>query len=281
MRTTVAAIAAAVILFGCGGSQPRQLGVRPEETPALDSNLVSALAHPEKATRLTLAGSDLDTLPPELWTLHNLRELNLSCQEQLKKLPPEIGQLGLLEKLIFDCGNGGIMNLSLPEEIGKLNKLTVLTLYGAMDPSESRQSPPARLPDAVRNLTNLKELNLGRNRLTSVPEQIASLENLATLILSFNEIHEIPEFVGNLKKLRQLSLDGNGGLKLPVSLSQAQGLKVAAGNDHLDWKTQEALRHAYPGIDFDFANEFDDCSANEPADGYPDWQKECGGTKSQ
>jgi hypothetical protein len=271
MRTAAAVIGVVVSLLGCARNQPA----------AVDDSLATALAHPDAVTDLNLSGMDMDVLPEKLWTLHNLRRLNLPCSEKLTKLPPQIGQLRLLEKLVLDCGNGGVMNVSLPEETGSLQHLTVLTLHGALDarssPGETPAIPP-RLPEAVRNLTRLRELDLSRNGLPSVPEQIGSLVNLEMLDLSFNDIRAIPEFVGNLRKLHKLSLEGNHhGLRLPSSLSHASGLKVTAGNNYLDLKSQEALRRTYPGIDFDFQDEFDDCSANEPPGGYPEWQKEsCG-----
>ena len=289
-----ALIGVVACFFGCARNEQKNTPTPSEEAvlkhdsdssgkPALDSNLSIALAQPEIATQLTFHPTrELDTLPAELWTLTNLRELNLSCLDSLLKLPPEIGQLRFLERLVFDCGNSGSMNISLPEEIGKLKNLTVLRLYGAMDPREVGQNSPPRarfkhLPEAVRNLTGLKELNLGRNGLPYVPPQIASLENLEILDLSFNEIHELPEFVGNLKRLRELSLEGNGGIRLPASTSQIKGLKVTAGNNHLDLKNQDSLRQRYPDVKFDFENEFDDCAANEPVGGYPEWQKKsCG-----
>jgi Leucine-rich repeat (LRR) protein len=214
--------------------------------------------------------------------LTNLRELDLSCLENLKALPPEVGKLSSLEKLVFDCGNGGSMNISLPEEIGNLKGLRVLRLYGAMDPREFEKNPlpPSRfkpLPEGIRKLTGLKELDLGRNGLPYVPPQISSLESLEVLDLSFNEIDELPEFMGNLKRLRVLALEGNGGIRLPASMSQVSGLRITAGNNRLDLKSQDALRQRYPNIKFEFDDVYDDCGANEPAGGYPDWQREsCG-----
>jgi len=278
MRRLVTLIVAAAIVAGCGKIEPKH-EVDSSPAPALDSNLAAALSQPEKATSLTFEDtSELERLPAELWTLTNLRELNLSCPENLKQVPPEIGRLRLLEKLVFDCGNGESMNISLPEEIAVLKNLTVLRLYGAMDQREAGQNTSRRaefkgLPEAVRKLTTLKELDLGRNGLQFVPPQIASLENLEQLDLSFNEIHELPEFVGHLQYLRNLTLQGNGGVKFPESMTKRRGLKVIAGNNGLDLKAQASLREKYPGLTFDFENEFDDCSANEPIGGYPEWQK--------
>jgi hypothetical protein len=130
MKRTVAMIAVVATFWGCGKNPP--------EKPALDSNLAAALTQPGKVTSLTLnPTSDVATLPAELWTLTNLRELNLSCQEALEKLPSEIERLRMLEKLILDCGNGGSMNISLPEEIGNLKHLTVLRLYVQWIPAKA------------------------------------------------------------------------------------------------------------------------------------------------
>jgi Leucine-rich repeat (LRR) protein len=240
---------------------------------------MTALAEPERATRLTFGfDPETDSLPAELWTLTQLRELNLACPERLEVLPPEIAQLRLLETLTFDCGNNASMNITLPEEIGSLKNLTVLRLYGAMDPGEvgDPSVSPTRfkkLPEAIRSLTRLKTLDLGRNGLPYVPPEIASLEELETLDLRFNQIREIPEFIGGLRRLRSLSLQSNGGMKLPASLAQIKGLRVAAGNNHLDLKTQNSLRKNFPNITFDFENEYDDCAANEPVGGDPEWLK--------
>jgi hypothetical protein len=97
--------------------------------------------------------------------------------------------------------------------------------------------------------------------------------------LSFNAIHELPESMGNLARLRELSLVGNSGMTLPASMSQIKGLKVAAGNNHLDLNTQDSLRQRFPNIMFDFEDLYDDCAANEPVGGYEQWYKELCGKK--
>jgi len=276
MRKTIAWIVLAASLYGCSHPENRT-------QPAFDSNLSVALANPEKTTELTFDRNiQLPALPAELWTLTHLRKLNMPCLEGLKTLPPEIARLALLEELVFDCGNGGQMNITLPQEIGNLSHLTVLRLYGAMDPREVGEAPNQPhdfppLPDSIRNLTGLRELDLGRNGLPTVPPQIAAFAKLESLDLSYNNIHELPEFMGNLKGLRRLSVMGNGGVRFPESMSRIRGLRVAAGNNFFDLKNQDLLRRRYPDITFDFENQFDDCAANEPAGGYPEWQrKSCG-----
>jgi Leucine-rich repeat (LRR) protein len=230
-----------------------------------------AFVAPEKATTLSIEKPDptIKHLPSQLGTLINLVELDISCLENLEDLPSDIGNLKKLEKLIIDNGNGCQMNVSLPESIGNLSNLKVLRLFGALDPSESDTNKPTlpskvkSLPDTIRKLQNLEELDLGRNAIKGIPPQIASLQKLKRLALDYNEIHELPPFVGNLKNLQELSVCSNGGIKLPESLANLNGLKIFMGNNHLKIKDQKELRRLFPKATFSFENEYDDSAANE------------------
>ncbi|MEW6615891.1 MAG: hypothetical protein AB1401_10555 [Thermodesulfobacteriota bacterium] len=199
----------------------------------------------------------------------NLKELEISCQENLEDLPEEVGKLKKLERLIIDNGNGCQINITIPSSIGQLQNLKILILYGAIDPREigSRKPvPPSKikkLPESIAKLQNLEELNLGRNGLQTVPAEIASLKKLRRLALDYNDIHHIPAFVGDLKNLREFSIRSNGGIKLPQSLAKLKGLKVFMGNNFLKLKDQKKLRSLYPHAVFYFENEYSDVSANE------------------
>lgn len=235
------------------------------------NDLQSALKSPSKATSLSITRADdnIKHLPPDLGKLINLIRLEIACLEKLEDLPEEIGNLKKLEYLILDNGNGCVMNVSLPESIGNLQRLKVLNLYGALDSeqsgkrkSSSRSKP---LPEAIRKLTNLEELNLGRNGLGFVPEQVASLRNLRKLSLDYSELHKLPSFVSNLKNLHELSLIGNGGVELPLSLSDIAGLKVEMGNNRLSIVDQKKLKRLFPKAVFSFENAYDDSISNEEA----------------
>jgi len=234
-------------------------------------NLEQAFLTPEKVTHLSLNKFDpgIKHLPSQIGSLVNLKELEISCQENLEDLPKEIGNLKKLEKLIIDNGNGCQMNITIPSSIGQLQNLKILILYGAIDPREigSRKPvPPSkikRLPEGIAKLQNLEELNLGRNGLQTVPVEIASLKKLKRLALDYNDIHHIPAFVGDLKNLQELSVRSNGGVKLPQSLKKLKGLKVSMGNNFLKLIDQKKLRSLYPNAVFYFDNEYGDASANE------------------
>jgi leucine-rich repeat protein SHOC2 len=232
-------------------------------------NLTQALASPERVTTLAITKYDLNTkhLSPKLGALTNLKELEISCLENLEDLPAEIGQLKKLEKIIIDNGNGCRMNVSIPASIGELTHLKVLRLFGALDPEESESSGPAAaskpLPSTIAKLQNLEELDLGRNHLQTVPPEISNLKNLKKLGLDYNNLHDIPSFVGELKNLRELSIRANEGIKLPQSLSKLSGLRISMGDNHLKSKDEMELRRKFPNATFDFENEFDDDAANE------------------
>jgi Leucine-rich repeat (LRR) protein len=161
------------------------------------------------------------------------------------------------------------MNISLPRSIGGLENLKVLTLDGALDPREIDSGQPLRratfkkLPPTIANLSNLEELDLGRNGLPAVPVEIASLRKLKRLGLDYNNIRELPSAIGNLKNLRELSLRSNGGVRLPRSLAALRGLRIYLGNNSLKLRDQQKLRSRFPNIVFLFDNEFDDEAANE------------------
>lgn len=246
----------------------------PRQEEGAFNNLGQALRAPEKVRRLAIQGGDPEMrhLPPGLGRLVNLKALEMSCLEKLEDLPEELGELRELEELIIDNGNGCAMNVSLPRSIGRLSKLRVLRLYGALDGRDLGDEEPARearskpLPGTLADLRGLEELDLGRNGIQSVPQQVASLRGLKRLSLDYNEIREIPAFVGDLPNLRELSVNSNGGVALPQSLAKIKGLKVFMGNNRLTLVAQGRLRARFPAAVFSFENEFDDEAANqEPA----------------
>jgi Leucine-rich repeat (LRR) protein len=245
------------------------VGARQDEG-AFDS-LEQALRAPEKARRLAIQSGDpeMKHLPPGLGRLVNLEALELACLEKLEDLPEELGELRALEELIIDNGNGCSMNVALPRSIGRLSKLRVLRLYGGLDGRDLGDEEPARkaqnklLPDTLKNLQGLEELDLGRNGIKSVPPQVASLRGLKKLSLDYNDIREIPAFVGELPNLQELSVNANGGVTLPQSLAKIKGLKVFMGNNRLTLVAQRRLRARFPAAVFSFENEYDDEAANQ------------------
>ena len=163
-------------------------------------------------------------LPPELFNLTGLTELNLSRTDLGGPIPPEIGQLANLERLYLVNASltgpipaefGELTNLKtlsmtsnylsgpIPPEIGKLTELEQLYLYW--------NEHEGRIPPQLGQLVSLEVLNLGRNHLVGeIPVQLGALDRLTTLNLESNQLTgHIPQSFTQLSSLRYLLLSYN------------------------------------------------------------------------
>ncbi|MBW4593800.1 MAG: leucine-rich repeat domain-containing protein [Brasilonema angustatum HA4187-MV1] len=165
------------------------------------------------------------------------RELDLSGNE-LTVLPPEIGKLTQLKKLIIGkykyndagCIDGTIGNnlSALPTEIGQLHHLEKLQV------TDNRLSS---LPAEIGQLTNLQTLHLGSNQLSALPAEIGQLTNLQTLLLWDNQLSALPAEIGQLTNLQTLHLGSNQLSALPAEFGQLTNLQTL----HLDSNQLSAL----------------------------------------
>lgn len=82
-----------------------------------------------------------------------------------------------------------------------------------------------RLPEAIKNLSSLKVLNLKYNQILKIPDWIGSLSSLKRLNLNFNNIKSLPESIGSLSSLKELLLWKNELNSLPESISNLSSLE--------------------------------------------------------
>ncbi len=68
----------------------------------------------------------------------------------------------------------------------------------------------------IRQLQNLRVLNLANNQFTGVPAEVGQLANLEVLDLSNNNITGLPLELGNLSNLKKLNLKGNDYSKVDL-----------------------------------------------------------------
>jgi len=91
------------------------------------------------------------------------------------------------------------------------------------------------LPDEIGYLPYLKHLNLGNNKLHFLPKTFVKLDSVIELDLSNNYLDSLPYNIGNLKKVKKLYLQNNRLKSIPRSISKMQNLEVLnLSNNYLD-----------------------------------------------
>ncbi len=138
---------------------------------------------------------------------------NTQKSDKLSSIPPEVFQLEHLEELNL---SGNQLQV-IPDSIANLCNLTELDLSS---------NEIIYLPKAITGLHDLKELDLSNNKLTTLPESISEMTQLAELNLWRNELTSLPESFSRLNNLNDLNVGYNQIKTLPSSISQIQGLSV-------------------------------------------------------
>ncbi|MDY6939633.1 MAG: COR domain-containing protein [Cyanobacteriota bacterium] len=181
--------------------------------PMTEQELLKAIAKAarDRVKSLNLSFNQLRQLPPEIGQLTNLQSLYLNSN-RLSQLPPEIGQLTNLQSLYL---NGNRLS-QLPPEIGQLTNLQSLYL------NSNRLS---QLPPEIGQLTNLQSLYLSGNQLSQLPPEIGQLTNLQSLYLSGNQLSQPSPEISQLANLQSLYLNGNQLSQLPPEISQLANLQ--------------------------------------------------------
>jgi Leucine-rich repeat (LRR) protein len=173
----------------------------------------------------------VSAVPPDLFTLKSLTELDLRENPQFVELPSQIGELVNLELLDL-YGNGF---KTIPATIGKLSKLRTLDLRNNAFSSEN-------IPPQLGRCEALEKLLLSQNVLTSVPLEVTDLKLKASdtccvscffssffaqeLDLANNVLTSVGAEIGNLKSLQRLDISGNKLLSLPPEIGACTELRV-------------------------------------------------------
>ncbi|CAB4019295.1 malignant fibrous histiocytoma-amplified sequence 1 homolog, partial [Paramuricea clavata] len=110
-------------------------------------------------------------------------------------------------KLIID-------DFEIPKEIGNLHKLEHLVLCQC-DNDINLETRITKIPTTLRNLKNLKVLNLRNNPLYMFPSQLTELFNLEELHVSNCQLANLPDSFAKLQLLKTLDLSNNLFKDLP------------------------------------------------------------------
>ena len=139
-------------------------------------------------------------IPPELGNLISLTRLAFWNNRLRGEIPLELTRLAGLAQAYLDDNQ---LSGEIPPKLGNLVNLTELYLGGNQLSGE--------IPPELGNLTKLQWLSLGPNSLSGeIPPELGRLANLIALTLLENQLTgEIPPELGHLANLETLYLGGN------------------------------------------------------------------------
>jgi len=153
-------------------------------------------------------------LPDGVAALKRLRELQINVHA----LDSRIGELTDLELLEIRSQK---TLTQLPAEIGRLTKLTKLTLTS---------NGLTSLPPEIGALVNLTSLDVQSNALTSIPPEIGKLTKLTDLDITCNPVRVLPPEIGQLSSLTSFKFGSDKHLDagveaLPPEIGQLKLLR--------------------------------------------------------
>ena len=163
-------------------------------------------------TMLDLSSNNLvGTLPPEIGQLSTVQSLLLYSNQLSGSIPATIGNLIDVRKLSIDSNT---LTGSIPSSIGQLVNLRILIMLS--------NALSGSLPPTLGQLQELLLLELEDNNLIgTIPESIYSLRTMKSLLLSDNRLSgSISSDMGHLKAIEILSIANN---QLTGTLPKALG----------------------------------------------------------
>lgn len=194
---------------------------------------------------LQLSHNNFISLPPEIGSFENLVFIDIS-NNGLTQICDEITKLKKLRS--FVARNNLLDGSSVPKDFGLLSvSLETLNLSGNnfIDiPLQFTELSHLKhlylgankingISSAVKHLSSLEVLYLGGNRLTEVPAELGYLHKLSSLVLCDNHLHSLPPTLINLRKLRSLSLHNNELSTLPTEIVSLNLVELSLRNNPL------------------------------------------------
>jgi Leucine-rich repeat (LRR) protein len=148
-------------------------------------------------------------LPESFKCLSNLLHLDLEYSPIEKGLAGALQGLTALQYLdMSEIGWGNSLEREeMPAAMRNLTNLKVLDLACSLNGCFDVKN--VGFLDFIGTLTNLEHLDLSRNELKYVPESIGNLKKLHTLnVKHCNELKSLPESIGGATRLKSVLLDG-------------------------------------------------------------------------
>ena len=178
-----------------------------------------ASAAPAEIVRyLYMQNPEFEELPDRFFDFKNLKELVISCQWPMQKLPlkslPEkIGTLHQLEQISVN----GTQFETLPQSIGQLQNISRFYFNNGQLKS---------VPDGLFRLPKLEYLMLSGHCLEKLPNEV-NLPAIKTLDLADNKLKTVPAHLLLQPHLKRISLEKNPLESLPAAINSIEEVALA------------------------------------------------------
>ncbi|NOT74458.1 MAG: hypothetical protein HOP08_05975 [Cyclobacteriaceae bacterium] len=219
-------------------------------------DLKNGKVKPDEVIQLSIMQSGVTTIPREIYSCSNLKALEL-INTSVKRLPPDLSRLKQLQSVYLynnklsrklKLGKNpnihrlviqGVEAKSLPKSYKNFASLDSLELSRNIGmtafPNISRNKNLVKLNLIENNLTlqdikkgnsSLQDLNLQKNKITSVSAGISKFPNLKKLGLNYNKITEMHPAVGELTRLESIGLYQNQLDHIPTGIFKLKNLQI-------------------------------------------------------
>ncbi len=166
------------------------------------TRLPSAIAQLQGITTLTVSHNRLTTFPDVTFDMADLTGLSLA-NNRLTSISDSVERLTNLR--LLDISRNGLREF--PPAVVRMTGLRTLRVSAAPEGSLVRRF--TALPENLGSMVELEELALQGHRLATLPESMRHLTRLTELNLNYNDaLVELPEWLPDLPALKKLELYG-------------------------------------------------------------------------
>ncbi|KAL3687478.1 hypothetical protein R1sor_013787 [Riccia sorocarpa] len=197
--------------------------------------IVCSLELPPRVTQINVTGKGIrGPLPLSLGELRRLTVLDMSNNSLTDRVPNSLGQITSLRVLNLESNNlSGVipeldpksfqnlefLSLANNQFTGNLSSLVAALDDAITDLSVNHNSFTGPIPHELKNLTNLRLLDLSHNNLSGKLEaDLSQLPKLETLMLNHNNFFgDVPDEIWYLPSLQTLNLNENSFTRLNLT----------------------------------------------------------------
>lgn len=133
-----------------------------------------------------------------------------------RKIQTQLNNINQHGWQVLDLKNCGLDRI--PETVFNCSQLINIDLSNDSYCDDEHKNKIENIPDDIRNLKNLKRLNLSNNQISYISPELSKLHKLNYLNLCNNNLTDISESIANMSSLKELCLEENPFDMLPPEI---------------------------------------------------------------